>query len=179
MRVLIVYTMTPFETTPTRLLARELEEQLLQRGYDAEILAIPFKADNFTDLLSQMMMVRAFELTHTDRIIALDFPAYLIRHTHKILWILDLSLRMQYYIHDNNESSSVVKMITAADVQTFHEAKKIFMGTQEAISVLPKSLCHQAILLSPPVCMNQDEVVISNPELRSSTWNITIERLLS
>lgn len=32
---------------------------------------------------SQMLMVRALELSNVDRVIALKFPAYLIRHLHK------------------------------------------------------------------------------------------------
>ena len=89
MKVLIVNNMAPFVWGGAEELAVHLQKNLVICGHEAEILRIPFQWNPATRISSQMLMVRSFELTNVDRVIALKFPAYLIRHPdrHMIFWM--------------------------------------------------------------------------------------------
>ena len=89
MKILIVYTMTPFHPAETDELAARLEKALIMAGHESEALRIPFQREPADRIPSQMLMVRAFELWNVDRVIAMGFPAFLIRHPKKTLWLLD------------------------------------------------------------------------------------------
>ena len=62
-------------------------------GHEAEILAIPFKWYPPEKILDHMLACRLLDVsevagTRVDRLIGLRFPAYLIPHPNKVLWIL-------------------------------------------------------------------------------------------
>ena len=93
MRVLIVTSQVPFIRGGAEILAEGLLSALRAEGHLAEIVAIPFKWYPPERILDQMLACRLFDLTETagtrvDRVIGLKFPAYLIPHPNKVLWLL-------------------------------------------------------------------------------------------
>ena len=88
MKVLIVNNMAPFLWGGAEELADNLKKNLILSGHEAEILRIPFRWEPASGIPSQMAMVHNLELTNVDHVIALKFPAYLIRHPRKTLWLL-------------------------------------------------------------------------------------------
>lgn len=74
-------------------MARDLRIQLQQRGHDADIIALPFKWYPPGHILECMLGARLVDLSEVngmkiDRVIALKFPAYYLRHDRKVLWML-------------------------------------------------------------------------------------------
>lgn len=133
MKVLIVNNMAPFMWGGAEELAVHLEKNLIIAGHDAEILRIPFQWEPAHGIASQMLMVRAFELWNVDHVIALKFPAYLIRHPNKTLWLLhqyrqayDLFDAGHTNISDDATGQEIHTMIRAADHEAFTESKRIF-----------------------------------------------------
>lgn len=93
MRVLIATVKVPFIQGGAEMLTDNLLQALRAAGHIADIVAIPYKHYPPERILDHMMVCRLLDLTEAfgnriDRLIALKFPAYLIPHPNKVLWIL-------------------------------------------------------------------------------------------
>ena len=93
MRILITTVQVPFVRGGAELLAEQLLGALIQAGHEAEIVAIPFKWYPAERLLDQMLACRLLDITESagtsiDRVIALKFPAYLMPHPNKVVWLV-------------------------------------------------------------------------------------------
>jgi glycosyltransferase involved in cell wall biosynthesis len=93
MRVLIATVRVPFVHGGAEILAKSLRRALVRAGHSADIAAVPFKWYPPEKILDHMLACRLLDLTEScgvsiDRVIGLKFPAYLIEHPHKTLWLL-------------------------------------------------------------------------------------------
>jgi glycosyltransferase involved in cell wall biosynthesis len=93
MRVVIATVQVPFVRGGAEMLADGLMNALRAEGHTAEIAAIPFKWYPPERILDHMLACRLLDLTESagapiDRLIGLKFPAYLIPHPNKVLWLL-------------------------------------------------------------------------------------------
>ncbi len=168
MKVLVVNNMAPFVWGGAEELAVHLQTNLIAAGHQSEVLRIPFQWEPATRIPSQMMMVRAFELWNVDRVIALKFPAYLIRHPHKTLWLLH-QYRQAYDLFDAGQTnlpadqvgSDLRHLIHKADDECFRESRRIFTNSE----VTRKRLTHyngfDAEVLLPP--LNDPELFPGGP----------------
>lgn len=145
MKVLIVNNMAPFISGGAEALAEFLRRSLEVAGHQAELLRIPFQWEPATRIPSQMLMARNMELMNVDHVIALKFPAYLIRHPRKTLWLVH-QYRQAYDLFDVGQTNlpegslgaNIRQVIRAADDECFRECRRIF-----AISdVTQKRLAH-------------------------------------
>lgn len=133
MKVLIVNNMAPFVWGGAEELAVHLQKNIEIAGHQAEILRIPFQWEPATRIPSQMLMTRAFELWNVDHVIALKFPAYLIRHPKKTLWLVH-QYRQAYDLYDaghtnlppGQKGEDIRQLIRNADHNAFSEAKGIY-----------------------------------------------------
>lgn len=158
MKVLIVNNMTPFVWGGAEELAVHLQKNLIIAGHQAEILRIPFQCKPAEQIPSQMLMVRAFELSNVDHVIALKFPAYLIRHPKKTLWLLH-QYRQAYNLFDvgqsnlsnGNEGLELKALIQRADQESFSESRSIFTNSQVTHQRLLNYNGFDAQVLLPPV----------------------------
>lgn len=100
MKVLVVNTAVPFIRGGAELLADELIKQLnATPGVEAEGLRLPFKWTPTERLIDEMLIARGLRLYNVDRVIALKFPAYLVPHDQKVLWLLH-QFRQAYDLGD-------------------------------------------------------------------------------
>lgn len=133
MKVLIVTNMAPFIWGGAEDLAVHLQKNLIIAGHEAETLRIPFQWDPSTRIPSQMLLARSLELWNVDHVIALKFPAYLIRHPNKTFWLIH-QFRQAYDLFDANQSNiprnqygdHLRSLIHEADVKSFNEAKHVY-----------------------------------------------------
>ena len=93
MMVLIATTSVPFIRGGAEILAEGLRDAICAAGHKAEIVSIPFKAYPPSCVTDHMLACRLLDITETyripiDRVIGLKFPAYLIPHPNKVLWLL-------------------------------------------------------------------------------------------
>src|SRR5687767_13660579 len=93
MRVLIATVQVPFIRGGAEILAEGLRDALRSEGHQAEIASVPFKWYPPERILDHMLSCRLLDLTEStgtkvDRVIGLKFPAYLIPHPRKALWLL-------------------------------------------------------------------------------------------
>jgi len=99
-KVLVVNNAVPFIRGGAEELADHLVRQLnATAGVQSELLRIPFKWDPAERLIDEMLICRQLRLYNVDRVIGLKFPAYLIPHPNKVLWLLH-QFRQAYDLHE-------------------------------------------------------------------------------
>lgn len=158
MKVLVVNNMAPFVWGGAEELAAHLVKNLVLAGHEAEVLRIPFQWEPASQIPSQMLMVRGFELANVDRVIALKFPAYLIRHPHKTLWLLH-QYRQAYDLYDAGQTNlpagqsgeEIRALIKNADDESFRGAHNIFTNSEVTRERLRRYNGFDATVLLPPL----------------------------
>ena len=91
--ILICTTQVPFTTGGAELHVEGLRRALIEAGYRAEIVALPFKWYPPSEIMRGAMAWRMLDLSASngrsiDLVIGMKFPAYLVAHQRKVLWIL-------------------------------------------------------------------------------------------
>lgn len=136
MKVLVVNTAVPFIRGGAELLADELIKQLnATPGVQAEGLRLPFKWTPTERLIDEMLVARNLRLYNLDRVIALKFPAYLIPHEEKVLWLLH-QFRQAYDLGDigqglgdEGRDGEIKQAIRRADEACFAECRAIWCNS--------------------------------------------------
>ncbi len=141
MRVLIATTQVPFIRGGAEAHAEGLRDALRAEGHEAEIISVPFKWYPPEKVLDHMLACLLLDLqevagTRVDLLIGLKFPAYLISHPNKVLWILHQH-RTAYELWDHPlgdliywpNGAEVRDIIRLADRQIIPEAKRVFANS--------------------------------------------------
>lgn len=93
----------PFISGGAEILAASLQRELEARGYESEIITMPFKWYPPQTLLDHCRAARLLDLTEVngepiERLITLKFPIYYTAHPNKVGWILHQH-RQAYDLH--------------------------------------------------------------------------------
>jgi len=138
MKIAIATVQVPFITGGAEILTSLLQQELVNRGHEAEIVSIPFKWYPSETLLNCMLMGRMMDLTEVngekiDLVIATKFPAYYVKHPNKVLWLMhqhrqayDLWGTKYGDIHNWRDGAFIKKTILTNDNAFIKEAKKVF-----------------------------------------------------
>ncbi len=163
MRILIATAQVPFIRGGAEAHAEGLRDALCRAGHAAEIVAIPFKWYPPEKILDHMLACRLLDLTEfsgtpVDLLIGLKFPAYLIPHPHKVVWILHQH-RTAYELWDHPlgdliyapDGAQVREAIQTADRQLLAEAERLYANSANVARRL-KQYCglDSAPLYHPP-----------------------------
>ena len=111
MRILIPSVQTPFIKGGAFYLIEGLFRALTLRGYEAEIVTLPFKffpehyVSDIMDMWSRLDF-NNFNGYESDLAIVLQFPAYYVKHNNKVLWLMHQH-RAVYDLHDLNNEPAV------------------------------------------------------------------------
>jgi glycosyltransferase involved in cell wall biosynthesis len=142
MRIAVCHPQTAFvrggAETHTEALVRALEEA----GHEAEVVSVAGKWYPATEIVHQMAVWRSIDLTESnglpiDMVIALKFPAYLVKHERKVVWLIHQH-RSAYELWDHpvyadlskqDEGPAVRDMIWQADRIALGEAKRVFTNS--------------------------------------------------
>jgi glycosyltransferase involved in cell wall biosynthesis len=92
-RIVIATVQIPFVSGGAEAHAAGLKAALIQEGHDAEIVTVPFNPAIPERIPDQILACRLLDLTEihgtpVDLLIGLKFPAYLIPHPKKVVWVL-------------------------------------------------------------------------------------------
>lgn len=92
-RILILNVQVPFVHGGQDVLVHSLQKELVSRGHDVDIVALPYSAEPKEGLLQQIAHWRALPLTRfagkdVDLLIATKFPSYFAKHPRKSLWLV-------------------------------------------------------------------------------------------
>jgi glycosyltransferase involved in cell wall biosynthesis len=138
LKIAIATVQVPFITGGAEILANLLKSELQARGYQVDIVTIPFKWYPTETLLHCMIMGRMIDLSEVngeriDLVIALKFPAYYLKHENKVIWLChqhrqayDLWGTKYGDIHNLPDGEFVRKTIIEHDNLFIPEARKIY-----------------------------------------------------
>lgn len=139
MKILIATSGVPFIRGGAEILAESLRDAIQAAGHEVEICMLPFQTCPPHRIPEQMLAWRMLDLTETcsisiDRVIGLKFPAYLVPHPHKVLWLLHQH-RTAYELWDHPAAGDLIhypdgrlvrEAIRQADRALLPEAKAIY-----------------------------------------------------
>jgi len=137
MRIIVASVRTPFVRGGAEVLAEELTNALHAAGHEADLVVLPFNPEP-EKLADQMLACALMDLecingAKVDRMIALKFPAYLIPHPCKVVWLMhqhrnayDLWEHSLGSLRNSPRGAMVRDIIRRADAGMCSEAKAIF-----------------------------------------------------
>src|SRR5882757_2539647 len=101
MKVLVVNNAVPFVRGGAEQLADSLVERLNATvGVEAELLRLPFSWTPADRVIEEILLNRCLRLYNVDRVIGLKFPAYLIPHDNKVVWLMH-QFRQAYDLYES------------------------------------------------------------------------------
>jgi glycosyltransferase involved in cell wall biosynthesis len=140
--ILICTTQVPFTRGGAELHVAGLRRALIEAGYGAEIVALPFKWYPPTEIMRSALAWRMLDLTSAngtpvDLVVGMRFPAYLVAHERKVLWILHQH-RSAYNLWGTPfddlstypEGARIREWIHQCDKQFIPQAKKVFANSR-------------------------------------------------
>lgn len=168
MRIILATVAVPFVRGGAEVHAESLRDALRAEGHDAEIVWIPFKWYPPERILDQMLACRMFDLTEScgrriDLLIGLKFPAYLIPHPKKVLWVLhqhrqayDLWGHELSDLHRFPNGCEIRDAVRQADRNLIPESRAVFANSHNVARRL-KNYCgvESTPLYHPPYAAEQ------------------------
>ena len=127
-----------------------LIEQLRQRGYEVEKVAIPFRGQPKSELLSQAAAWRLIDLSSShgrsiDLVIATRFPTYFVRHPNKVAWVIHQHraayelVGTPYSDFEHDEADvGLRKKLVELDTRMLGECRRVFANAQNTANRLRK-----------------------------------------
>jgi glycosyltransferase involved in cell wall biosynthesis len=142
-RIAVAHAQTPFVRGGAETHTEALVRALRAAGHDAEEVVVAGKWYPATELLHQMAVWRSLDLSESnglkiDMVIALKFPAYLVPHERKVVWLIHQH-RSAYELWDHPEFADLSKqeegpalrdMVVQSDRVALGEAKRIFTNSR-------------------------------------------------
>ena len=142
MRIAVVHPQTPFVAGGAETHTEALVRALKVAGHEAVEVVVAGKWYPATELVHQMAVWRALDLSESnglpiDMVIALKFPAYLVQHERKVVWLIHQH-RSAYELWDHPEFADLYEqvegpqvrdMVQRSDRIALGEAKRIFTNS--------------------------------------------------
>ena len=163
MNVLVLSTMVPFVHGGAEELRDNLVANLRLRGVHAEAMCLPFAWEPAEQIIEEMLIARSLRIGNVDRVISLKFPAYLVEHDNKVVWLLH-QYRQAYDMLDAGQSNIpadargeiLLRTIHQADVAALGGARHLYTNSPVTSGRLRHYNNLHGTVLCPPV---------NNPEL--------------
>jgi glycosyltransferase involved in cell wall biosynthesis len=162
-RVAVLHPQTAFVRGGAETHAEGLVRALRAAGHDADLVQIAGKWYPAAQLAHQMAVWRSFDVTESnglkvDAVVGLKFPAYLVEHERKIVWLIHQH-RTAYELWDHpdyadlsrqDDGPAVRDMVWNADRLALNEAKRVFTNSRNVRDRLWASLRIPADVLYHP-----------------------------
>ena len=140
--ILICTTQVPFTSGGGETHVAGLKQACCEAGYNAEVVALPFKWYPPTEIMRGALAWRLLDLSEAngkpiDLVIGMKFPAYLVAHERKVLWIMH-QYRAAYNLwgtpYDDlstyPEGTRLREWIQQCDNRFIREAKKVYANSR-------------------------------------------------
>ena len=162
-RIVICATKIPFAYGGAEMLVDSLRDELKARGFEVDVVALPFHWPTRTELLKGSLAWRLVNLTEAagkriDLVIATRFPSYLIKHPNKVVWLIH-QLRQAYdllgtpysdFAAEQPRDAKALEMIRAMDRRTLSEARAVYTISGNVADRLRRFNRVEAEVLYPP-----------------------------
>lgn len=162
MKVAIVTNQAPFVRGGAELLSEWLADNLEQRGHEAQVIRIPFRWYPPDRILDHILAARLIRIEGVDRVVAMKFPAYFVRHHSKVLWLLhqfrqayDLLGTEYAELADTPAGRRVRQAIVSSDTTFLPEAERIYTNSRVTAARLREFNGLDSEVLYPPLAEPQ------------------------
>jgi glycosyltransferase involved in cell wall biosynthesis len=148
--ILICTTQVPFTTGGAESHVAGLRQAFIAAGYNAEIVALPFKWYPPSEIMKGALAWRLLDLTESngkpiDLVVGMKFPAYIVEHPRKVIWVMH-QYRAAYNLwgtafddlSTHPEGFRLREWIHECDNQFIPHAKKVFANSQTVADRLLK-----------------------------------------
>lgn len=163
MRIAVVTVQVPFVRGGSEVLADALCGELRRAGHPVELISLPFSPQTAEGLLDSLASCRLIELgPEFERVIALKFPAYLVRHPAKVLWLIHQHhgayerFGAEFGLGNLSDGRLARQAVIDADRLALAEAKAVFAISRTVANRLEASHGVRAPVLFPPPRQNED-----------------------
>lgn len=150
MKIALLTTQIPFIRGGAEMHVENLRKALEAAGHQVEIITVPFNDGPISRIEDHIVAMRLLDVSESwggriDLAIGMKFPAYLIPHPNKVMWILhqhrqayDLFGTEFSNFRDDDEGRRLRDIITKADEKYLAEAKHIFANSGNVSKRLKK-----------------------------------------
>lgn len=157
MRIGLISTVVPLVKGGSRFIVDWLQEKLVERGHEVEVVYIP-STDDLPHVLPQMAALRLMKLdNYFERIITFRPPTHMIQHPRKVIWFIH-HLRIFYDLWDtpycpaNNAAGRALRSaVIAADTVGLSEAYRLFTNSRVVGERVQRFNGLESEVLYPPV----------------------------
>lgn len=157
MRIGLISTVVPLVKGGSRFIVDWLQEKLVERGHEVEVVYIP-STDDLPHVLPQMAALRLMKLdNYFERIITFRPPTHMITHPRKVIWFIH-HLRIFYDLWDtpycpaNNAAGRALRSaVIAADTVGLSEAYRLFTNSRVVGERVQRFNGLESEVLYPPV----------------------------
>ena len=161
--ILVCEAQVPFVTGGAEAHVRQLVDALRARGYDAELVSVPFTWNPKQEILAHAAAWRLLNLNESngrriDRIIATKFPTYFARHDHKVAWLIhqhraayELCGTMYSDFGHVEQDVGLRERLIRLDTEMLGECRRIFANARNTAARLARfNGLHAEPLYHPP-----------------------------
>ena len=136
-KIVVTSAQVPFFKGGAELMVSMLVKNLTERGFDAELVTLPYKWYPEETLYDNMMAWRMLDLRETngqkiDLVIATKFPSYGVKHENKVTWLMH-QYRQAYDLYETPVGLGCTSFgartranVEKYDKMTLPESKKIY-----------------------------------------------------
>jgi glycosyltransferase involved in cell wall biosynthesis len=148
--VVVCEAQVPFVHGGAETHVRELTRELVARGYQAELVSVPFKWYPKDEILPHAAAWRLIDLSESngqpiDLVIASKFPTYFVRHPNKVAWLIH-QYRAAYELcgttfsdFGHNEADVGLRdTLIRLDTQMLGECRRLFANAKNTASRVEK-----------------------------------------
>src|SRR4051794_2527594 len=148
--VVVCEAQVPFVHGGAEIHVRELVRELRARGYDAELVSVPFKWYPKSEILPHAAAWRLLDLSESngrpiDLMIASKFPTYFARHPNKVAWLIH-QYRAAYELcgtvysdFGHNEADVALRdTLIRLDTEMLGECRRVFANAQNTANRVEK-----------------------------------------
>jgi glycosyltransferase involved in cell wall biosynthesis len=158
MKIAIVNVQVPFVWGGAEIQAAALVEQMRQHGHQVELVRLPFRWYPSEKVLDHMLAARLTRIEGVDRVIGFKFPAYLVPHDDKVMWILhqhrqvyDMWGTPYQDLPDTAAGRALRQAIIDADQQFLPEASRLLVTSGVNAARMRKFNGLEPEILYPPL----------------------------
>src|SRR6476661_1885891 len=161
-RIVVCEAQVPFVRGGAEYLVRSLVTALRERGYDTELISLPFKWYPPDELLAHAAAWHLIDLSESngrsiDLVIASKFPTYFVRHPRKVVWLLH-QYRAAYELCGTDYSEfthteadvGLRETLIRLDGETLRECRQVFTISRNIAARLHKYNGLEGQTLYPP-----------------------------
>ena len=142
MNILICTSQVPFVSGGAELHVANLKHALIEAGHEADVVALPFKWYPPREIIRSSLAWRMLDVTEAngkpvDMVIGMKFPAYLVEHPRKVLWVIhqyrsayDMAGTDYDDLHNYANGAETRMFVKQADEKFIPRALKVYANSQ-------------------------------------------------